>query len=209
MGNLNVQARDSVSQTTKQNGKQQVKEYSKDGKLWVGMTQKEAYLDDELSKLFSHVDVNNDRVLDKDEIARYNGPTLVTCDKGTYYPGLQLENVSPESQEVFREIDSAPRDGILQENELQEYGDKLKKSESKGKLLSKLLMGAFSIPLGLGMGAVFSGIITDALLDIKGTPKGKAVSIIIKALSIGWALLAGNVFVEDCYKNGDKVVTHK
>lgn len=142
MGNLDVNARDSVSHVTRQKDAQKSKEYSKDGKLWVGMTQKDAYLDDELSKLFSYADVNKDRVLDKDEIARYNGPTLVTSDKGTYYPGLLLEQVPQGLQEAFKEIDSAPRDGIIQENEIQEYADKKKILPFKNALIGGTVVSA-------------------------------------------------------------------
>lgn len=184
MGNLNVQARDSVTQTTKQNGKQPVKEYSKDGKLWVGMTQKDAYLDDELSKLFLDADVNIDRVLDEDEIARYNGPTLVTSEKGTYYPGLQLEQVPQCLQEAFKEIDSAPRDGVIQENEIQEYVQKRKKLG----LIYGLSFGAVTSALGIGFIPELELFDT---FKIKNPAWRKAANVINKGSKIPLSALLG------------------
>ena len=205
MGNLNVQARDSVSQTTKQNGKQPVKEYSKDGKLWVGMTQKDAYLDDELSKLFYSADVNKDRALDKDEIARYNGPTLVTSDKGTYYPGLQLEQVPQGLQEAFKEIDSAPRDGVIQENEIQEYVQKRKKSAS----IYGLSFGAVTSALGYGLIPEFELFNT---FKIKNPAWKKAAKVINKVNRISLPALLGVAMGTLFTAAGDGIVsieTHK
>lgn len=205
MGNLDVNARDSVSHVTRQKDAQKSKEYSKDGKLWVGMTQKDAYLDDELSKLFSSADVNKDRVLDKDEIARYSGPTLVTSDKGTYYPGLQLEKVPQGLQEAFKEIDSAPRDGVIQENEIQEYVEKRKKSAS----IYGLIFGAVTSALGFGFIPEFELFNT---FKIKNPTWKKAAKVINKVNKISLPALLGLAMGTLVAKAGDGIVsieTHK
>lgn len=117
----------------------QAKMYSKDGKLWVNMTQREAYKDDKLLELFTFADANGDKVLDKDEISRYNGPTINVYGEGDFYPGLKLENVSQRSLETFKEIDIAPKDGVIQDSEINEYIDKDKKSSKKYAIIGGVL----------------------------------------------------------------------
>lgn len=128
----------------------QARVYSDDGKLWVGMTQKDAYQDEKLLELFTFADVNKDRVLDESEILRHNGPSIHINNQGDFYPGLKLENVSQRFQETFREIDATPRDGIIQENEIKDYLDNYNKT-SKAKAINtgiaSGIIGAISFPL--------------------------------------------------------------
>lgn len=126
------------------------KVYTNDGKLWSGMTQKEAYQDDKLLELFNFANVNKDKVLDENEISRYNGPTIHINNRGDFYPGLKLENIHQSSLETFREIDAAPRDGVIQKNEIDDYVYNYKK-DSKEKAINTGIatgiVGAISTPL--------------------------------------------------------------
>lgn len=123
----------------------QRKEYSKDKKLWVGMTTKDAAKSTELMKIFDFADYDRNGTIDKNEMQRYNGPIIVqnieTSDtrvvgrysnyprEGSfegilikdnevdYFPGLTVEHVDEKGRKDFTLIDK-DHNGVLSEEEV-------------------------------------------------------------------------------------------
>ncbi|MCQ2754448.1 MAG: hypothetical protein MJ231_05290 [bacterium] len=174
--------------------------YSTDQKLYVGMTQDEAYKQEDANviKLFNYADINKDKVIDEKEMLRYNGPIIVEnkeTDKERivgafnsaliggsislnviqdntreYYPGLTVEQTKDENDYVerFREIDNAPCDGVLSENEIKDT--LLKKKNQLSDKLKKIKRTDNIISAGFGVvGTVVAGMmIVPAAATIAG-----------------------------------------
>lgn len=132
---------------------QQPRVQSKDGKLYEGMTINDAYKDESLLSVFTSADKNGDKVLDACEIQRYNGPRVMS-DGIEYYPGLTLEEVNGENRiKTFRDIDNAPSDGVIQEDEITAYKyDKEKEAYDKQK------QEYVANHAGVTLGSIFRGM---------------------------------------------------
>lgn len=149
-------------------------------------------------KLFTFADANGDKILDKDEILRYDGPTINVYCKGDFYPGLELEKVSQHSLETFKEIDTAPRDGVIQENEINEYIDKDKKSSKKYGIIG----GALGALLGAAVGDckanpfAFAGVARNVSKTLKYGLAG-AVIVGLMGAYLGWHRLEPHTRVQN------------
>lgn len=128
--------------------------YSNDKQLWVGMNIKDAYQDEELTKIFIFADKNGDNTLDEAEITRYNSPILKSSlgDETEYYAGLKLEEVKSEGKELFSYMDNAPRDGVLSDNELKAGVDEIKSIKNRHTTLVTGCAAAFTTIIGGIMG---------------------------------------------------------
>lgn len=202
----------------------QTRIYSNDGKLWAGMTQKDAYNDENLLKVFTFADKNGDRVLDEKEIIRYNGPILIEdvttkegrflgyhsgifggvisgnitmTDEVEYYPGLTIEEMSHEhSIETFRKIDSAPTDGVIQENEVKMYEEKLY-TDSKNKYLEECKKESNSFYTTATIGGSVSGLLLGGLTIHKGMKTLAKMGRLGAGLAIGGISLGAFTFLVD------------
>lgn len=165
------------------------KVYSKDKKIFLGMTVKDASKSTELMKIFDFADVDKNGEIDKGELERYNGPIIVHNVEtkearvlGKYYgfhsgifegeiikkheidlyPGLTVEKVNDKGRIAFTQIDTN-HDGKLSKEEItsatQDF-QKLEQTKQKMKQAYEKAHKATRIGAGITLGtSVAAGVV--------------------------------------------------